>query len=177
MDNYSLRKDILEQRPNIHDRVFVAPSAQILFDVKLNEYSSVWYHSVLRGDINFIEIGVGSNIQDGSILHVGNNHPCLVKDFVTVGHHVNLHGCVVEDNCLIGIGAIILSGAKIGRGSVIAAGAVVKEGENVSPHSLMAGVPAKKIKDLSVEHEKNNRKMAEKYVELAKQYRQKLLFK
>ena len=170
MDRYSLKKDILQQRPIVHSSTFVAPGARVLFDVRLKEYVSVWYNAVLRGDVNFIEIGVCSNIQDGSIVHVDNDHPCQVMDFVTVGHHVNLHGCVVEENCLIGIGAIILSGVKIGRGSIVAAGAVVKENTQVPPHSLVAGTPAKKIKDLTIEHEENNRKISKKYVELAKKY-------
>lgn len=132
----------------INTKVFIAGGVKIIGYVKIDEFSSIWYNSVLRGDINQIEIGKYCNIQDGCIVHVADEHPTIVGDYVTVGHNAVLHGCTIEENCLIGIGAIILSGAFVGRGSIIAAGAVVKEGQQIPPFSLAVGVPAKVIKSL-----------------------------
>lgn len=153
--------------PHFDPSVFVAPGAQVIGDVTIGNNSSIWYNAVVRGDIREIQIGCNTNIQDGSILHVGNEHPCIVGDNCTVGHHVNLHGCLVEEACLIGIGAIILSGAVIGRGSVIAAGAVVREGQIVPPGSMIAGVPGKNIKDLGETAIDTHREWAQKYCQLA----------
>lgn len=137
-----------DRHQEINPKVHIADGVKIIGAVKIDEYASIWYNSVLRGDINRIQIGKYSNIQDGCILHVADEHPTIVGDYVTVGHNAVLHGCTIEDHCLIGIGAIILNGALVGRGSIISAGAVVKEGEQIPPHSLAAGVPAKVIKIL-----------------------------
>ncbi|NIT61724.1 MAG: gamma carbonic anhydrase family protein, partial [Aliifodinibius sp.] len=125
---------------------FIAKGAQIVGDVRLKAEASVWYNSVLRGDINYISIGQKTNIQDGTIVHLENDLPCIVGENVTVGHGAILHGCTIEEGCLIGMGATILSGAEIKKGSVIAAGAVVLEDTVVEPFSLMVGVPAKAIR-------------------------------
>ncbi|MDW7662870.1 MAG: gamma carbonic anhydrase family protein [Bacillota bacterium] len=132
----------------INTKVYLAEGAKVIGFVKIDEFSSIWFNSVLRGDINRIEIGKYCNIQDGCVVHVADEHPTIVGDFVTVGHNAVLHGCTIEDHCLIGIGAIILNGAIVGKGSIISAGAVVKEGQQIPPHSLAAGVPAKVIKSL-----------------------------
>ena len=148
MEKTDLPSDTLSKTPQIHPTAFVAPGAHIIGDVRLAAQASVWYNSVLRGDINFIAIGERSNIQDGCILHLENDLPCVVGPDVTVGHGAILHGCRIEEACLIGMGAIILSGAHIGRGCVVAAGAVVKENQTVPPFTLVGGVPARIIKSL-----------------------------
>lgn len=163
----------LSTSPQKDATAFVAAGAAIMGDVRLHAEASVWYNAVLRGDINYIEVGERSNIQDLSLLHVENEKPCIVGNDVTVGHQVTLHGCTVEDGCLIGIGAIILSGAVIGKGSIIAAGAVVLENTFVDPFSMMAGVPAKKIRALPESTYETNLKWAAKYVEVAKAHRLK----
>ncbi len=144
----------------------------MLGDVVLHADSSVWYQAVLRGDINRIEIGARSNIQDGCILHVENELPCRVGADVTVGHRAVLHGCTVEDGCLIGIGAVVLSGAVIPRGSVVASGAVVLEHARFEPGVLLAGVPAKPVKQLGADVYETHLKWARKYVNLAVLYKQ-----
>jgi len=129
------------------------------------------FHCVIRGDINRIEIGAGSNIQDLSMLHVADDWPCIVGEWVTVGHCALLHGCVVEDACLIGMGARVLNGARIGRGSIVAAGAVVPERMQVPPGSLVAGVPAQIKRPLRPEEADPGRFWAEKYQKVAAAYR------
>jgi carbonic anhydrase/acetyltransferase-like protein (isoleucine patch superfamily) len=130
--------------PVVPPTCFVDPSAQVIGEVELGEHASVWMNCVLRGDVNFIKIGAYSNVQDCSVLHgLLHKWPTILGEYVTVGHSVTLHGCVVEDECLIGMGAVVLNGARIGRGSIIAAGAVIPEGAVVEPYSLWAGVPGK----------------------------------
>ena len=153
---------------------FFAEGARVMGDVRLGIKISIWYNAVVRADVNYISIGDESNVQDGSILHVTNAKPCLIGKQVTIGHQVNLHGCMVENLCLIGIGAIVLTGAVIGKGSVVASGAVVKENEIVPPFTLMAGVPAKPIKKLSeniILNEHQN--WAGKYIKLASLHQKK----
>ncbi|HEY1208371.1 MAG TPA: gamma carbonic anhydrase family protein [Terracidiphilus sp.] len=136
--------------PLIPSSCYVDPSAQILGDVTLGERSSVWMNAVLRGDVHFIRVGANSNIQDCAVLHGQRNlYPVIVGDWVTIGHNATVHGCVLEDAVLIGIGARVLNGCRIGEGSIIAAGAVVPEGTHVSPRTLWAGVPAKLRRELS----------------------------
>lgn len=159
--------DVLNINPTIDPSVFIARGAQIIGDVRLAEGSSIWYNVVLRGDINHIEIGPNTNIQDGSILHVVNDRPCVIKENVTVGHGAILHACTVEPECLIGMGAIILTGAVIGRGSIIAAGALIPENSLVEPLSLMVGVPARLLRTLDENSAQTNRKWAVKYAGLA----------
>jgi len=128
----------------------VDESAQLIGDVALGENASVWMNAVLRGDVHSIRVGANSNIQDCSVLHgMLNQWPVIVGDWVTVGHSVTLHGCVVEDRCLIGMGVIILNGARIGAGSIIAAGTLLPEGTIVEPRSLWMGVPGKFRKQLT----------------------------
>ncbi|VBB07661.1 Hypothetical protein LUCI_2926 [Lucifera butyrica] len=133
-------------KPDRHNKSYIADGAKIIGRVTLKEYSSIWFNSVVRGDVNRIEIGCYSNIQDNSVVHVADDAPAIIGDYVTVGHNCVLHGCTVEDHCLIGMGAVILTGAVIGSGSIVAAGAVVKENQLIPPHSLVVGVPAKIIK-------------------------------
>ena len=135
--------------PRIPATCYVDPSAQILGDVVLGEHSSVWMNSVLRGDVHSIRVGSNSNVQDCAVLHGQRNlYSVHVGDWVTIGHNATVHGCVVEDECLIGIGACVLNNSRIGSGSIIAAGAVVPEGTIVPPRTLWAGVPAKQRREL-----------------------------
>jgi len=129
--------------PTRHPKTFVADGAKVIGNVIMQEYSSIWFNCVARGDINRIEIGRYTNVQDNSVLHVADASPVIIGDYVTVGHNCVIHGGTIEDHCLIGMGAIILNNAVIGRGSIIAAGAVVREGEIIPPHSLVAGLPGK----------------------------------
>ena len=130
----------------IDPTAFIAPGAIVLGDVHLGAESSVWYNAVLRGDTDRITIGARTNIQDLTMIHADPGVPCTVGERVTVGHRVILHGCTIEDDCLIGMGAIILNGARVGRGSVIGAGALVRENAEIAPGSLVVGVPAKEIR-------------------------------
>lgn len=150
--------------------VFVAEGAKLLGDVRLQKRSSVWYNCVLRGDINFIELGEGSNIQDGSVLHVENKTPCIIGKNVVVGHMACVHACTIEDGAMIGMKACILSGAYVETGAMVAAGAVVKEKQIVRSGKLYAGVPAREIRDLSEEEIQNIERLAQKYQHLAQAF-------
>jgi carbonic anhydrase/acetyltransferase-like protein (isoleucine patch superfamily) len=138
--------------PTVPPSCYVDESAQLIGDVVLGENASIWMNAVVRGDVHSIRIGANSNIQDCSVLHgMLNKWPVIVGDWVTVGHSVTLHGCVVEDRCLIGMGVVILNGARIGAGSIIAAGTLIPEGTVVEPRSLMMGVPGKRRKQVDDE--------------------------
>lgn len=135
--------------PTIPSSAYVDPSAQVLGDVVLGEQASVWMNAVLRGDVNSIRLGARSNVQDCAVLH-GMRHvyPVIVGEMCTIGHNATVHGCVLEDNVLVGIGAIILNNARIGEGSIIAAGALVPEHTVIPPRSLVTGVPGKIRREL-----------------------------
>jgi carbonic anhydrase/acetyltransferase-like protein (isoleucine patch superfamily) len=136
--------------PSIQPTCYVDVSAQLIGDVILGHRSSVWMNAVLRGDVNSIRVGSNSNVQDCAVLHGQRNlYPVIVGDWVTIGHNATVHGCVVEDEVLIGIGSTILNNCRIGSGSIIAAGAVVPEHTVVPPRTLWAGVPAKLRRELS----------------------------
>ncbi|MGE4234309.1 MAG: gamma carbonic anhydrase family protein [Bacteriovoracia bacterium] len=138
--------------PKIHKTAFVVPSADIIGDVHIGENASVWFNVVIRGDVNSIRIGAGSNIQDGSILHVTHKTAALdVRNNVTVGHSVTLHGCTVHDFCLIGMRAVIMDHAEIGEESIVGAGALVTQGTKIPPRSMVLGSPAKVIRTLKPE--------------------------
>ncbi len=157
--------------PTIHPSVYVAPGVDVIGRVRLAKNSSVWFGSVLRGDVNHIEIGEATNIQDGSILHVDDDAPCLIAHHVHVGHHVNLHGCTVERGALIGIGSIVLSRAHIGAGAIIGAGSVVLEGTKIPPRVLAVGAPARVVRPVTARELKYIQGWVKKYVQLAKNYR------
>ena len=136
--------------PQIHPTAFVEESAQVIGDVDLGEESSIWFNTVVRGDVHYIRIGNRSNVQDNSVIHVRNgSHPTILEDQVTVGHSVTLHGCYVEQGALIGIGSIVLDDARIGALSIVAAGALVSPGTVVPPRSLVMGIPAKVKRELT----------------------------
>ena len=171
MDPTDLPSHVNAHPTPIPDSVFVATGARVMGDVRLGAECSIWYNAVVRGDINYIAVGARSNIQDGCILHVTNAQPCLIGADVTAGHGANLHACTVEDGCLIGIGAIVLSGAHIGRGSIVAAGALVREGEVVEPFSLVVGVPSRRVRTLPESTYDTHCRWADKYVRLARAHR------
>lgn len=154
--------------PEIDESVFLASGVKIIGDVTIGKNSSIWYNTVIRGDVHYIKIGEYSNIQDCSMLHVTNGRfPLNVGSKVTVGHAVKLHGCTLEDKCFIGIGAIILDGAVVKENSMVAAGAVVKPSFIVPTGKLVAGVPAKIVRDLSSEEINDIDKSAERYSKYA----------
>lgn len=155
--------------PSIHSETFIHETAQIIGDVRIAKDVSIWPQAVLRGDdFNFIEIGEGSNIQDGCICHVTQELPLQIGKRVTVGHGAILHACKIEDGALIGIGAKVLDGAVIKKGAQVAAGAVVPPGRIVPEGMLSAGVPAKVIRELTDEEKEELVKNAAEYVELWK---------
>jgi carbonic anhydrase/acetyltransferase-like protein (isoleucine patch superfamily) len=160
-----------ESKPKIHGSVFVAENAVVIGDVEIGSESSVWYGCVLRGDVNYIRIGERSNIQDMTMIHVSRfDHPTVIGNEVTVGHSVNLHGCTVEDNTLIGIGAIILDGAVIGRHSLVAAGSLVTPGTIIPERSMVMGSPAKIKRQMTDEEVADLERFWKGYVELSTLY-------
>src|SRR5437764_13484198 len=144
----------LRKKPIIGRNVYLARGAVVVGDVTLGDHSSVWYNAVLRGDINRIVVGHHTNIQDNAVVHVADDYPCLVGNYVTVGHSAIVHACTVGDECLVGMGAIILDGAVIGEQSLIGANALVKQGMKVPPGSLVLGSPAKIVKELTPDERK-----------------------
>ncbi len=159
--------------PRIAESAYIDTSAQVIGDVVIGERSSVWLNVAIRGDVNHIRIGDETSIQDNSVLHVDHEtYPCLVGNRVTVGHSVTLHGCVVEDEALIGIGAIVLNGARVGRGAIVAAGALVAEGMEVPAETLVMGTPAKVKRAVSEEEKARFRKNCDNYVRITAIYKE-----
>ena len=158
--------------PRIAASAYVDPSAQIIGDVTVGERSSVWPNASVRGDIGPIRIGSETSIQDNCALHLDEGFPLSIGNRVTVGHSVTLHGCTVEDDSLIGIGATILNGARIGAGSIVAAGSLVPEGMEVAPSTLVMGVPAKPRRAVTPAEQERFREGVGIYVERARQYRE-----
>ena len=157
--------------PTIHPTCYVDASAQIIGDVVLGEHASVWMNAVLRGDVHEIRIGANSNVQDCSVLHgMKQRFGVYLGDWVTVGHSVTLHGCVIEDRCLIGMGSIILNGARIGAGSIIAAGTLIPEGTVVEPGSLWMGSPGKLRRKLDAAEQEGILHYGRNYLEYKEQY-------
>lgn len=158
----------LSRKPSLGEGAFVAPGAVVVGDVRLGPLSSVWYRCVLRGDINYIQVGEGTNVQDGTVLHLADDYPVVIGDYVTIGHAAVVHACTVEDECLIGMSATVMDGAVVGRRSIVAAGSVVPQGMKIPPGSLVAGVPAKIKRTLSEKEQAALRGWAEKYIAVAK---------
>jgi carbonic anhydrase/acetyltransferase-like protein (isoleucine patch superfamily) len=158
-------------KPTVPKSAFVEDTAVIVGDVVLGEEASVWFNSVVRGDVHYIRIGSRTNVQDLCMLHVTHDtHPLIIGDDVTIGHHVVLHGCTVKDRVLIGMGAIIMDGAVIGEDCVVGAGALVTEGTIVPPKSLILGSPAKVKRPVTQEELEWIRESAENYTRYAKTY-------
>lgn len=154
----------LRKTPRLGAGAYIARGAVVIGDVEMGARSSVWYNAVVRGDINFIRIGEGTNIQDNAVIHLADDFACVLGDYVTVGHSAIVHACTVGNECLIGMGAVILDGAEIGDQCLIGAKALVTQGMKIPPRSLVMGAPAK-VKRLLTEEEKLSLKpWAEKYV-------------
>lgn len=154
-------------RPKVGKHVFVARNAVVEGRVTLEDYSSVWPGAVLRGDINRIEVGRCSNIQDLSVLHVETNRPCLMGDYVVVGHAAILHACTVKDGSLVGMGSIVMDGAVIGSGTILGAGSLVPHGERLKPGSLYFGRPARFVRKLTKREIRGLIEWAKRYVQYA----------
>ena len=163
-----------DDAPRIHPSAWVAESAQVIGRVALGAQASIWYGAVLRGDNDWITIGVRSNIQDGCVLHTDDGAPLTLGDGVTVGHQVMLHGCTVGDNSLIGIQSVILNGAHIGRNSIVGAGALVTEGKEFPDGVLIVGRPAKVVRELTPEQIERLKWSAAHYVDNAERHRTQL---
>ncbi len=157
--------------PRIGEDVFIAPQASVIGQTILGDKVSVWFGSVLRGDIAPVQVGEGSNIQDNSVLHVGDDEPCLVGKNVVIGHNVILHGCTIEDDCLIGMGAIVLNNAVVGKGSVVGAGSLVIQNTIIPPYSMAAGSPAKVHRPLTEKERQQYAVYGPKYIQVASNYR------
>ena len=155
------------REPKVSRALFIAWNAEVAGDVTLAEETSVWFSATLRGDIEPIVVGRGSNVQDGAAVHTDYGQPCVVGERVTIGHKAVLHGCRVGDDCLIGMGAVVLNGAVIGKESIVGAGALVTEGKTFPPRSLILGSPAKAVRtldDTAIEKVRGN---GQDYVRLA----------
>ena len=158
--------------PRVHETVFLAQNCAIIGDVEIAKDANIWFNAVIRGDINYIRIGERTNIQDGAILHVtGSTHPLIIGSDVTVGHGAILHGCTIENGCLIGMGAIVLDGAVVSKNSLVAAGALVLEGFIVPEGTLVAGVPAKVKRELTNEEKEIIMQSAQEYLHNVKSFR------
>ena len=158
-------------RPRIADSAYVDLSAQVIGDVHLGAESSLWMNVVVRGDVHHVRIGARTNIQDLSLVHVmRGTHPTQIGDDVTIGHSAVVHGCTIEDRCLIGMGAILLNGCRIGTGSIVAAGTLVPEGMTIPPGSMVMGVPGKVRRPLTADEDASIRWYADNYVRYRLEY-------
>ena len=158
--------------PQIHPSAFIEESAQIIGDVHIGANSSVWFNTVLRGDVFYIRIGDRSNVQDGTVIHVSHGeHATILEDEVTVGHNVTLHGCYVERGSLIGIGSIVMDGVRVGEKSLVAAGSLVTPGTQIPPRSMVMGSPAKVRRPLTDQEVIDLDQYWQNYVEYTKIYR------
>jgi carbonic anhydrase/acetyltransferase-like protein (isoleucine patch superfamily) len=157
--------------PTVHPTAFVAESALVIGDVVVGEKANIWFHSVVRGDTNYIRIGAECNIQDACVLHVVRDlHPLILEDGVVLGHRVVVHGCRIGRGSLIGMGAIVLNGAEIGDESIVGAGSVVSPGTVIPPRSLAIGIPARVVRAVTDDDVRMIRGTVEEYLELMQSY-------
>jgi gamma-carbonic anhydrase len=162
----------LSVKPRIDSSCYVAKSAEVIGDVQLASHASIWPMAVLRADINAIVIGTSSNVQDGTVIHVDNDYPTIVGEWVTVGHRCVIHGCRIGDFCLIGMGSILLDGVDVGEQSVVGANTLVTKGTKIPPGSLVLGSPGKVVRALSLDERHQLKSLAEKYCLLAEAHKQ-----
>jgi len=162
----------LKKGPTVHPTAWIVPGATVIGDVTLEEESSVWYGAVLRGDINRIVIGPRSNIQDNAVVHIDTDSPTLLGELVTVGHNAVVHACNIDNEVLVGMGAIVLDGVEVGARSIIGANSLVTLGMKIPPGSLVLGSPAKIKRALTSDEQKDIARWAWSYVESAKHYRE-----
>ncbi|HEX2923770.1 MAG TPA: gamma carbonic anhydrase family protein [Chloroflexota bacterium] len=156
--------------PKIAEGVFIAEGAQIIGDVTIGAGSSVWYNTVIRGDVASVTIGQNVNVQDNSTVHVGRGVPCVIHDNVSIGHGAVVHGCTVEEGAMIAIHATVLTGAVVGAGSIVGAGAMVGEKKTIPPRSLAVGIPARVIRELTDEDVAMSAATARNYAQLSKEH-------
>lgn len=157
--------------PSFADNVYVAPGSFVIGNVVVGEKSSIWFNTVVRGDIDMIIIGEESNIQDNATLHTDTGYPVTVGNRVTVGHNAVLHGCTIGDDVLVGMGAIVLNGATVGEGAIIGAGSLVKAGAEIPPYTLAVGSPAKVVRELEKNKDGNDKAPYKEYMKIAEAYR------
>jgi gamma-carbonic anhydrase len=162
----------LKKGPTIHPTAWIVPGATIIGDVTLEDESSVWYGAVLRGDINRIVVGPRSNIQDNAVVHLDTDYPTIVGELVTVGHSAIVHACKIDNEVLVGMGAVILDDVEIGAGSIIGANALVTMGMKIPPGSLVLGSPAKIRRQLTLDEQNDIARWARSYVESSKHFRE-----
>jgi carbonic anhydrase/acetyltransferase-like protein (isoleucine patch superfamily) len=162
----------LKKGPTIHPTAWIVPNATVVGDVTLEEQSSVWYGAVLRGDINRIVIGPRSNVQDNAVIHLDTGFPTIIGELVTIGHSAIVHACKIDNEALIGMGAIVLDGAEVGARSIIGANALVTLGMKIPPGSLVLGSPAKIRRQLTLDEQKDLARWAWSYVETSKRFRE-----
>lgn len=158
-------------KPDIHESCFIADNATVIGRVELGKNSSIWFGTVVRGDVNYITIGENTNIQDNCTIHVNDDQPTVIGDNVTAGHGAIIHACKIGNNVLIGMGAIVLDGAEIGDNVIIGAGALVPPNKKIPSNSMVIGMPAKVVRELTEEDEAVISATGQHYVELAKKYR------
>lgn len=163
-------RNFLEYTPEIDDSVFVAENAIVIGKVNIKKDSNIWYNVVIRGDVNKISIGEKTNIQDFTMIHVADNYFTEIGNNVTIGHKAMIHGCIIKDNCLIGMGAIILDGAVIEENVIIGAGSLITQGKTIPKNSLVIGSPGRVIRELTIEEINYLKISADGYVKLSKQY-------
>lgn len=169
MGNLAAQLDrFLRKPPTLGRNAYVATGAAVIGDVTLGEHASVWYNAVVRGDINYIRIGTGTNMQDNAVLHLADDYPCILGDYVTVGHSAIVHACTVGNETLIGMGAVILDGAEIGEQCLIGAKSLVTQQAKIPAGSLVLGSPGRVVKQLTSDERAALKGWAEKYVENAK---------
>ena len=156
--------------PKVHKHSFIAASADVIGNVSIGEYSNIWFGAVLRGDMDYISIGEYSNIQDNCTVHNDEDFPVYIGDYVTIGHNAIIHGCSILSYSLIGMGSTILNGAEIGEYTIIGAGSLVTQGKKIPSGVLCMGVPAKVIRELTIEEKESLKKSAKHYVELSLRY-------
>ena len=157
-------------QPTIAADAWVAPTATLVGQVRIGGRASIWYGAVLRGDRAAITVGEGSNVQDGCVLHADPGFPCTLGNRVTVGHRAVVHGCSIDDDVLVGMGAVVLNGARVGSGSLLAAGTIVLEGAEIPPGSLVAGVPGKVRRELTDDERERIGQNAANYLDLSRRY-------
>ncbi|WP_042222770.1 gamma carbonic anhydrase [Oceanobacillus manasiensis] len=160
-----------EKHPFIHETAFVAKDATIIGDVEIGESCSIWFKTIIRGDVAPTRIGKRVNIQDLSMLHQSPNMPLIIEDDVTVGHQVTLHSAIIREKALVGMGSIILDGAEVGEGAFIGAGSLVPPGKKIPPNTLALGRPAKVVRDLTNEDHEEMKRIRTSYVEKGHYYK------
>ncbi len=160
------------KKPKVSDKAFLAAGTQVIGAVTIEDYASIWFNAVIRGDIEEIFIAAHSNVQDCCVLHTSAGNPCRLGEYVTVTHGSVLHGCIIEEGALIGIGAILYDGVQVGKEAMIGAGAVLPAGMKVPPRSLVVGIPGKITRTLSDQEVEANRQLVRRYVKRAQRYKE-----